>query len=246
MKSPLEQFDILNIKNIFSSTNDLSLNNIMLPFILIIILFLIFLIIILLKNARIIPLAFQNILEIDYRFIINIIKQQAGIKGLAWTPFIFVIFNFILFSNLLSLIPFGIALTSHLIVILWLSITICISIFSIGLLNYNLKFLHIFIPQCPFILLPILIPIEIFSYLIRLFSLAIRLAANILAGHTLVHIIVTFILNVMKVEFILSILVLIPLFLILILEFGVAFLQAYVFTVLISIYLADSLKTPFH
>jgi len=94
--------------------------------------------------------------------------------------------------------------------------------------------------------LPILIPIEIFSYLIRLFSLAIRLAANILAGHTLVHIIVTFILNVMKIDLILSLLVLIPLFLILILEFGVAFLQAYVFTVLISIYLSDSLKTPYH
>jgi ATP synthase subunit 6 len=96
------------------------------------------------------------------------------------------------------------------------------------------------------VLLPILIPIEIFSYLIRLFSLAIRLAANILAGHTLVHIIVTFILNVMKVEFVLSLLVLIPLFLILTLEFGVAFLQAYVFTVLISIYLSDSLKSPYH
>lgn len=246
MKSPLEQFDILNVKNFFGAINDFSFNSIMLPFLLIIIFFLIFLVFILLKNARIIPLSFQSILEIDYRFIINIIKQQAGVKGLLWTPFIFVIFNFILFSNLLSLIPFGIALTSHLIVILWLSITICISIFSIGLLNYNLKFLHIFIPQCPFILLPILIPIEIFSYLIRLFSLAIRLAANILAGHTLVHIIVTFILNVMKVEFILSLFVLIPLFLILTLEFGVAFLQAYVFTVLISIYLSDSLKSPYH
>ena len=246
MKSPLEQFDILNVKNFFSAINDFSFNNIMLPFITIIILFGFFLIFILLKNARVIPLTLQNILETDYRFIIGVIKQQAGIKGLSWTPFIFVIFNFILFSNLLSLIPFGIALTSHLIVILWLSITICISIFTIGLLNYNLKFLHIFIPQCPFILLPILIPIEIFSYLIRLFSLAIRLAANILAGHTLVHIIVTFILNLMKVEFILSLLVLIPLFLILTLEFGVAFLQAYVFTVLISIYLSDSLKSPYH
>jgi len=246
MKSPLEQFDILNIKNFFSAINDFSLNNIMLPFILIIIIFLFLLIVVLLKNAKIVPLILQNILEIDFRFIISIIKQQTGLKGLLWTPFIFVIFNFILFSNLFSLVPFGIALTSHLIVILWLSITICISIFSIGLLNYNLKFLHIFIPQCPFVLLPILIPIEIFSYLIRLFSLAIRLAANILAGHTLVHIIVTFILNVMKVEFILSLLVLIPLFLILILEFGVAFLQAYVFTVLISIYLSDSLKSPYH
>jgi ATP synthase subunit 6 len=246
MKSPLEQFDILNVKNFFGAINDFSLNNIMLPFILIIILFIFFLIFVLLKNAKIIPFILQSILESDFRFIINIIKQQTGLKGLAWTPFIFVIFNFILFSNLLSLIPFGIALTSHLIVILWLSISICISIFCIGLLNYNLKFLHIFIPQCPFVLLPILIPIEIFSYLIRLFSLAIRLAANILAGHTLVHIIVTFILNTMKVELILSLFVLIPLFLILTLEFGVAFLQAYVFTVLISIYLADSLKSPYH
>ena len=246
MKSPLEQFDILNVKNFFGTINDFSFNSIIVPFVLIIILFISFLIFFLLKNAKIVPLILQNIIEMDYRFIINIIKQQAGFKGLLWTPLIFVIFNFILFSNLLSLIPYGIALTSHLIVILWLSITICISIFSIGLLNYNLKFLHIFIPQCPFILLPILIPIEIFSYLIRLFSLAIRLAANILAGHTLVHIIVTFILNIMKVEFILSLLILIPLFLILTLEFGVAFLQAYVFTVLISIYLADSLKSSYH
>ena len=80
MKSPLEQFDILNVKNFSSAINDLSLNNIMLPFILIIIFF--FLIIILLKNEKIIPLNLQNILEIDYRFIISVIKQQAGIKGL--------------------------------------------------------------------------------------------------------------------------------------------------------------------
>ena len=147
---------------------------------------------------------------------------------------------------LLSLIPFGIALTSHLILIFLLSSTICISIFSIGLLRFNLKFLHIFIPQCPFVLLSILIPIEIFSYLIRLFSLAIRLAANILAGHTLVHIIVSFILNLTKTDIILSILFLIPLFLILTLEFGVALLQAYVFTVLVCIYLSDTEKLPSH
>ena len=246
MKSPLEQFDILNVKNFIGAINDFSFNNIVLPFLLIIILFSIYFFIILYKKAKIIPLTFQNIIESDYLFIIGIIRQQTGVKGLFWAPLIFVIFNFILFSNLLSLIPFGIALTSHLIVILWLSITMCVSIFCIGILNYNLKFLHIFIPQCPFALLPILIPIEIFSYLIRLFSLAIRLAANILAGHTLVHIIVTFILNLMKVEFLLSLLVLIPLFLILTLEFGVAFLQAYVFTVLVCIYLSDSLKSPYH
>lgn len=244
MKSPLEQFDILNIKNFFFFFNDFSFNNIIVPFFILLIFFLV--LINILKNTKIISLIMQQFLELLYILITSIIKQQAGIKGLFWIPFIFVIFNFILFCNLLSLIPFGIALTSHLIIILWLSITICISIFTIGLLNYNLKFLHIFIPQCPFILLPILIPIEIFSYLIRMFSLSIRLAANILAGHTLVHIIVTFILKIMKLEFLLSFIILIPLFLILTLEFGVAFLQAYVFTVLICIYLSDSLKSPFH
>jgi len=82
MKSPLEQFDILNIKNFSGAVNDFSLNNIILPFILIVILFFIFLIILLLKNAKIIPSVLQYILEVDYRFIISIIKQQTGLKGL--------------------------------------------------------------------------------------------------------------------------------------------------------------------
>jgi F0F1-type ATP synthase membrane subunit a len=83
MKSPLEQFDIFNVKIFFGATNDFSLNNIMLPFLFIIILFIFFLIFILLKNAKIVPYIFQNILEADYRFIVSIIKQQAGIKGLS-------------------------------------------------------------------------------------------------------------------------------------------------------------------
>jgi F0F1-type ATP synthase membrane subunit a len=82
MRSPLEQFDILNVKNFFSLSNDFSFNNIMLPLLLIIIIFISFLILFMLKNSKIIPLALQNIIETDYRFIINIIKQQTGIKGL--------------------------------------------------------------------------------------------------------------------------------------------------------------------
>jgi len=239
MKSPLEQFDIINIKLISICGFDFSFNNILISFFLI--LFFLFVVIYIYYNKlNIIPYYIQNILEAIYSFLISLIKQQTGNYGFFWFPFIFCLFNFILFSNLLSLIPFGIAITSHLILILLLSCTTCISIFLIGLLRFHLKFLHIFIPHCPFVLLPILIPIEIFSYLIRLFSLSIRLAANILAGHTLVHIIVTFILNLTKIDLVLSILFLIPLFLILILEFGVALLQAYVFTVLVCIYLGDT------
>lgn len=239
MKSPLEQFDIINVKPISLLFIDFSFNNILLPLFLIILL-IFFLYKSSFKNFTLTPFYIQNFLEDLYIFLIRLVKQQTNGYGLFWYPFIFCIFNFILFSNLLSLIPFGIALTSHLILIFLLSSTICVSIFIIGLMRFHLKFLHIFIPQCPFILLPILIPIEIFSYLIRLFSLSIRLAANILAGHTLVHIIITFILNLTKIDFILSILFLVPLFLILILEFGVAALQAYVFTVLVCIYLSDT------
>ena len=118
MKSPLEQFDILNVKNFFGGLNDFSYNNILLPFLFVVLLFSLYFYFILFKKAKIIPLIYQYLIEMDYRFIINIIKQQTGLKGIFWTPLIFVIFNFILFSNLLSLIPFGIALTSHLIVIL--------------------------------------------------------------------------------------------------------------------------------
>jgi len=245
MKSPLEQFDIINIKLISLLGVDLSFNNILVPFSLILLFFLLY-VYIYFDKLNIIPNYIQNIVENIYIFLISLIKQQTGSYGLFWFPFIFCLFNFILFSNLLSLIPFGIALTSHLILIFLLSCTTCISIFIIGLLRFNLKFLHIFIPQCPFVLLPILIPIEIFSYLIRLFSLSIRLAANILAGHTLVHIIVTFLLNVSKIDIIVSILFLVPLFLILILEFGVALLQAYVFTVLVCIYLGDTKSLGAH
>jgi F0F1-type ATP synthase membrane subunit a len=82
MKSPLEQFDIVNVKNFFGAINDFSFNSIMLPFVLIIILFFFFLIFVLLRNAKVIPFPLQYIIEMDYRFIISIIKQQTGIKGL--------------------------------------------------------------------------------------------------------------------------------------------------------------------
>ena len=89
---------------------------------------------------------FENL----YIFVLNIVKQQVGKNGIIYFPFLFTIFNFVLICNLLSLIPFGIALTSHLILILFLSITISISIFIIGLLTHSISFLKIFIPDVHF------------------------------------------------------------------------------------------------
>jgi len=272
MFSPLEQFDVVRVFNLyfnlFNINLDLSLTNTLIPLMYINI-FIFVLYLILKLNIKLIPESWQLFFEYLYNFVLDILKQQVGLNGLIYFPFYFTVFNFILLSNLLSLIPFGIALTSHLILILYFSITICLSIFLIGLIVHNLKFLRIFIPECPFLLLPILILIEIFSYIIRMFSLAIRLAANILAGHTLVYIISSFILNVSKLNiffffffffFFFSFFFLnfsklniffffflvIPLLAVLLLELGVAFLQAFVFTILLSIYLSDSLKGPVH
>jgi ATP synthase subunit 6 len=120
-----------------------------------------------------------------------------------------------------------------------LSLSVYSSIFLLGLKYKNIQFLKIFIPKCPLVLLPILILIELFSYIIRAFSLSIRLTANILAGHTLVNIISVFIVNTLSINLIFSFIGFVGLFAILILELGVACLQAYVMTILICIYLKD-------
>lgn len=118
------------------------------------------------------------------------------------------------------------------------------SVFFLGALKYRLDFFRIFVPEAPFFVLFILIPIEIVSYVIRALSLALRLSANILAGHILVFIISNFIINISSLHF-LFFSVCIFLLVVLVLELGVAFVQAYVFTVLFCIYLNDSLKSPF-
>lgn len=112
-------------------------------------------------------------------------------------------------------------------------------------MTHNLKFLKLFVPEAPFFILLLLIPIEMASYLIRALSLALRLSANIMAGHILVYIIASFVLHMSSLKF-WFIFLAVVLLAILILELGVAFVQAYVFTVLFCIYLNDSLKEPGH
>ena len=231
MFSPLEQFDVIPLIFFSIGNYDITLFNIFLPLILIIIIF--FLIESFYLNYKLIPTNIQYIFESIIEFIFGIIKNQIGKEGFLFLPFIFTIFIFVLIANLLSVIPFGIALTSHLIVTMWLSLSTCSAIFLLGLLYNNIKFLKIFIPKCPLALLPILILIEIFSYIIRAFSLSIRLTANILAGHTLVNIISVFIVNTLTINILFSFLGFLGIFAILLLELGVACLQAYVMTIII-------------
>ena len=237
MYSPLEQFDAIPLYNIYLWNYELTFFNIVLPLIIIILLFLV---LSLFKNEyKLIPYNIQIVFENIVEFVLDIIKNQTTKEGYIFLPLVITIFLFVISANLLSVIPFGIALTSHLIVTLWLSLSVYSSIFILGLKYKNIQFLKIFIPKCPLVLLPILILIELFSYIIRAFSLSIRLTANILVGHTLVNIISVFIVNTLSINLIFSFLGFIGLFLILILELGVACLQAYVMTILICIYLKD-------
>lgn len=200
MFSPLEQFDAYSCKVLTIGGLDISLINILIPLI-VSILFIYGLLQFLGLDLKLVPDFWQYLIESLFKFLLDLIKQQVGPKGYIYFPFIFTIFTFILLTNLLSLTPFSFALTSHIILIFLLSFTIIFSIFLIGLLTHNLQFLKIFVPECPFLLLFILVPIEIFSYAIRSVSLAIRLSANIMAGHTLVFIISSFVLNLSSMKF---------------------------------------------
>lgn len=250
MYSPLEQFEAIPLTNeffyyfrkkVYLNTMffiDWSFIHIIVPLIIISLVYLI-LDILTSEVTIIFTTTYQRLLEYKIKFILNLIKQQIGPQGYQYIVIIFSLFFSILTLNLLSLLPFGIALTSHLIIILYLSLSICLGIFFEGYIISGDQFYKIFLPKSPLVMLPLLLLIELFSYIIRMFSLAIRLVANIMAGHTLIYIIATFTLMITSMNSILIIIGVILICTIMLLELGVACLQAYVFTILILIYIND-------
>jgi F-type H+-transporting ATPase subunit a len=180
-------------------------------------------------------------LESIYFFILNLIRNQINnLLALRYFPIILFLFNFILASNFLGLLPYGFTITSHIIFTLTISLSIFIGITIINITNNQFDFLKLFIPVgVPKILLPFLIIVEFVSYLIRPFSLAVRLFANMLAGHTLLNIMASFVFNCFKNFYAFALLPLLFIIFIVVLEFCIAIVQAYIFTVLIIIYIND-------
>jgi F-type H+-transporting ATPase subunit a len=160
-------------------------------------------------------------------------------------PFIYALFMFILTTNLIGMIPYSFASTSHFILTFFLSFTIVLATTILGFQTHKLKFFSLLVPAgCPLALLPLLVFIEFISYLARCISLGLRLAANILAGHMLLNILSGFTYNIMTSGIIYFFLGLIPLAFIVAfsgLELGIAFIQAQVFVVLTSSYIKDGL-----
>jgi F-type H+-transporting ATPase subunit a len=181
-----------------------------------------------------------------YATIHSIVTNQINPKsGQMYFPFIYTLFIFILINNLIGMVPYSFASTSHFILTFALSFTIVLGATILGFQKHGLEFFSLLVPAgCPLALLPLLVLIEFISYLARNISLGLRLAANITAGHMLLNILSGFTYNIMSSGFIFLLLSLIPLAFIIAfsgLELGIAVIQAQVFVVLTSSYIKDGL-----
>ena len=238
-KGPLHQFEISSIYDIKFKGLDLSFTNSSLSMVLAIIIASIIFHIGSRKNGEL-PNKLQVLVEMSYEFIANMVRDNVGKEGKIFFPFIFSLFLFILFGNVLGMVPYNFTYTSHIIVTFALAGFIFIAVTIIGLVKHGINFLKFFVPSgVPISLLPILIPIEIISYFVRPISLSLRLFANMMAGHTMLKVFASFIV-------LLGILGgWAPLLLVIILtgfEIMIAVLQAYVFTILCCLYLNDALN----
>ena len=192
------------------------------------------------KEKKIIPGKIQLISEMLYNFIGKMINDTAGKKAKPYFPFIFSLFIFVLFCNMIGMLPYSFTVTSHIIVTLAFAIFIFIGVTILGFVIHGFKYLKIFVPSgVPIVLLPIIMIIEIISYLSRPISLSVRLFANMMAGHTMLKVFGGFVISLGLVAGWLPLTFSVALTG---LEILVAFLQAYVFAILTCIYLNDALN----
>tara|TARA_B100001123_G_C15098237_1_gene942459 strand:+ start:176 stop:730 length:555 start_codon:yes stop_codon:yes gene_type:complete len=180
----------------------------------------------------------QLVSELSYNFIAQLLKDTVGNEGRQYFPFVFTLFMFVLIGNMLGMVPYSFTFTSHIIVTFALALTVFIGVTILGFIKHRLHFFSFFIiPGLPWYMLPLLLPIEIISYLSRPISLSVRLFANMLAGHTLLKVFAGFVVTLGVAGFL-------PLIFIVALtglEILIAFLQAYVFAILTCLYINDAL-----
>lgn len=191
------------------------------------------------KSATIIPNKLQSSAEMIFEFIDNTLYEAAGKSSKPFFPFIFTLFTFVLVLNLLGMMPYGFTVTSHVIVTFAMATMVFIAVTITGFVKHGLKFLSLFLPHgTPVYIAPLMILIELFSFLSRPISLSIRLAGNMIAGHVLLKVLAGFVV-MMGVYGIVPI----PFMVVMVgFEFFVAILQAYLFTILTCVYLNDAIN----
>jgi len=242
--NPLEQFRIMVLQKMFFGNVDISITNNTIILFVILIGFT-FLFYINYSTNTYIPSKWQYSVENIYVFVLQLFKQQINnIVALRYFPLVLFVFSFILIANLIGLLPYGFTITGHIIFTFQIAFSLFFGITLINIINNKLEFLNLFVPSgVPKPLIPFLIVIEVVSYLIRPFSLSVRLFANMLAGHTLLNILSAFIFNVFKKYALISFLPLLFIVFIIVLEFCIAIVQAYIFSILTCIYLNDIYNT---
>jgi len=246
--SPLDQFEIRNLISLDAPVlGNLSISLTNIGLYLTIAGYLVFIIsLVSNNNNRVVSNAWSVYQESIYATVHSIVVGQINDKkGQVYFPLMYVLFLFILVNNLIGMVPYSFASTSHFVLTFSLSFTIVLGATILGFSKHGLEFFSLFVPAgCPLGLLPLLVLIEFISYLARNVSLGLRLAANILSGHMLLNILSGFTYNIMTSGFIFFFLGFFPLAFIIAfsgLELGIAFIQAQVFVVLSCSYIKDAL-----
>jgi len=191
------------------------------------------------SGRSLVPGRLQSVAEMAYEFVANMVRENVGTAGMKYFPFVFSLFIFILACNMLGMIPYTFTVTSHIIVTFALAAVVFIGVTIIGFARHGIGFLKFFVPSgVPAALLPLLVVIEVISYLTRPISLSVRLFANMMAGHTMLKVFGAFVVGLgalggwAPLGFMVAFTGL---------EILVAFLQAYVFAILTCIYLNDAI-----
>ena len=192
------------------------------------------------KKNSLLPNKIQLLAELSYTFVSKMISDTAGLKAKPYFAFIFSLFMFVLFCNMFGMIPYSFTVTSHIIVTFVLASFIFIGVTIVGFAKHGFGYLKLFVPSgVPAVLLPLIVVIEVISYLSRPVSLSVRLFANMMAGHTMLKVFGGFVISLgllggwLPLSFSVALTGL---------EILVAFLQAYVFAILTCIYLNDALN----
>ena len=198
------------------------------------------------SRASTVPGRLQSAAELTYEFVANMLRSTAGSEGMRFFPFVFTIFMFVLTLNMLGLIPYAFTVTSHIIITVALAITVFLTVLFYGLYRHGLHFFNLFVPKgVPIYILPLIVGIEVLSFISRPISHSVRLFANMLAGHIALKVFAGFIIllgaGLGALGWASGVLPFAMIIALTALEMLVAFLQAYVFAILTCIYLNDAI-----
>ena len=246
--NPMEQFAIKPIVPLHIGGYDVSFTNQSLLMVIVVLAASAFLTLAMSKRS-LVPSRAQSMAEMSYEFVANMIQTSAGEDGLKFFPFVFTLFIFVLCSNFFGMVPGSFTVTSQIAVTFTLASLVILTVIVTGFAKHGIGFLKLFVPHAPPLLLVLLVPIEVISFLTRPISLSVRLFANMLAGHTMLAVFAGFVVLLGGAGGVLSVLSIAPMALIvaiMLLELLVAFLQAYVFAILTCIYLNEALHLHDH